>query len=56
MSDKSYLSASYNNILVSEIENKNGLKVGLIQLNRPDALNALNIPLMKEVVEHNGEH
>jgi enoyl-CoA hydratase len=51
MSDKTYLSASYNNILVSEIENKNGLKVGLIQLNRPDALNALNIPLMKEVVE-----
>lgn len=51
MSDKSYLSASYNNILVSEIENKSGLKVGLIQLNRPDALNALNIPLMKEVVE-----
>lgn len=51
MSDKSYLSASYNNILVSEIENKNGLKVGLIQLNRPDALNALNIPLMKEVVD-----
>ncbi|MBS1513536.1 MAG: enoyl-CoA hydratase/isomerase family protein [Bacteroidetes bacterium] len=51
MSDKSYLSASYNNILVSAIENKNGLKVGLIQLNRPEALNALNIPLMKEVVD-----
>lgn len=51
MSDKSYLTASYDNILVSEIENTNGLKVGLIQLNRPDALNALNIPLMKEVVE-----
>jgi len=51
MSDKSYLSASYNNILVSEIENKSGLKVGLIQLNRPDVLNALNIELMKEVVE-----
>lgn len=51
MSDKSYLSASYTNILVSAIENKNGLKVGLIQLNRPEALNALNIPLMKEVVD-----
>ena len=51
MSDKSYLSASYNNILVSALENKNGLKVGLIQLNRPEALNALNIPLMKEVVD-----
>ncbi len=51
MANKSYLSASYDNILVSEIENKSGLKVGLIQLNRPDALNALNIELMKEVVD-----
>ena len=51
MSDKSYLSSSYNNILVSEIENGKTLKVGLIQLNRPDALNALNIDLMKEVVD-----
>jgi len=51
MSDKSYLSASYNNILVSEIENKSALKVGLIQLNRPEVLNALNIELMKEVVD-----
>ncbi len=41
----------YKNILVSEIENGSGLKVGLIQLNRPDVLNALNIELMKEVVE-----
>jgi len=51
MSDRTYLSASYNNILVTEIENKSGLKVGQIQLNRPDALNALNIDLMKEVVD-----
>lgn len=37
-------------IIVSEIENPDGLKVGLIQLNRPNALNALNIPLLFEVV------
>ena len=51
MSDKSHLTKTYNNILISEIENKGALKSGLIQLNRPDALNALNIELMKEVVE-----
>ncbi|MFZ1320940.1 MAG: enoyl-CoA hydratase-related protein [Ignavibacteria bacterium] len=51
MSDKSHLSGKFNNILVSEIENPKGLKVGLIQLNRPDVLNALNNDLMKEVVE-----
>lgn len=51
MSNKSHLTNSYKNILVSEIENGKALKAGLIQLNRPDALNALNIELMKEVVE-----
>ncbi len=51
MSDKTRLNEKFNNILVSEIDNPKGLKVGLIQLNRPDALNALNIDLMKEVVE-----
>lgn len=51
MSDKAHLTHSYKNILVSEIENPKALKVGLIQLNRPDVLNALNIDLMKEVVE-----
>lgn len=51
MSEKSHLSGSYKNILVSEIENPKALKVGLIQLNRPEVLNALNIDLMKEVVE-----
>lgn len=51
MSDKSYLSKSFKNILVSEIENPKALKAGLIQLNRPEVLNALNIELMKEVVE-----
>ena len=50
MSDKTRLSNSYKNIIVSEIENPKALKVGLIQLNRPDVLNALNIELMKEVV------
>ena len=51
MSDKTRLNEKFNNILVSEIDNPKGLKVGLIRLNRPDALNALNIDLMKEVVE-----
>ncbi|MEP7145504.1 MAG: enoyl-CoA hydratase-related protein [bacterium] len=51
MSDKSRLSDSYKNIKISEIENSKALKVGLIQLNRPDVLNALNIELMMEVVE-----
>lgn len=51
MSDKSHLSGKFNNILVTEIKNPKGLKVGLIQLNRPDVLNALNNDLMKEVVE-----
>lgn len=37
-------------IIVSEIENPSGLKVGIIKLNRPDILNALNIPLLYEVV------
>jgi enoyl-CoA hydratase/carnithine racemase len=51
MSDKNHLTKPYNNILVSEVENKGALKTGLIQLNRPDVLNALNIDLMIEVVE-----
>ena len=38
-------------IIVSEIENPGGLKVGMVQLNRPKALNALNIPLLYELVE-----
>lgn len=37
-------------IVASVIENPEGLKVGLIQLNRPNALNALNIPMLFEVV------
>lgn len=51
MSDKSRLSISYKNIIVSEAENSKALRVGLIQLNRPEVLNALNIELMTEVVE-----
>ncbi len=41
---------SYKNILVTKIDNPKGLKVGQIQLNRPDVLNALNIELMGELL------
>lgn len=51
MSDKISPSDSYKNILTSVVENPKALKVGLIQLNRPSALNALNIELMSEVVD-----
>ncbi|HRE40147.1 MAG TPA: enoyl-CoA hydratase-related protein [Ignavibacteria bacterium] len=51
MSDKPHLNSEYKNIIVKEVDNGNALKTGLIQLNRPDALNALNIELMKEVVD-----
>ncbi len=50
MSEKTHLTNTYKNILVSEIENSKALKVGMIQLNRPEALNALNNELMQEVV------
>ncbi|MCC6866565.1 MAG: enoyl-CoA hydratase/isomerase family protein [Ignavibacteria bacterium] len=40
----------YKNIIVTKIENPKGLKVGQIQLNRPDVLNALNIELMGELL------
>ncbi len=49
MSDRSYLSNSYKNILVSETENPGALSTVLITINRPDAMNALNIELMGEV-------
>jgi enoyl-CoA hydratase len=48
MDKKSYMDNKY--IIASTIENPDGLKVGLIQLNRPNALNALNIPLLFEVL------
>lgn len=48
MDKKTYTDNKY--IIVSEIENPDGLRVGMIQLNRPNALNALNIPLLFEVV------
>jgi len=41
---------AYKNIIVSEIENPSGLKVGLIQFNRPEVLNALNIELIGELL------
>lgn len=50
MGEKTHLTDKYKNIIVSEIENPKALKVGLIQLNRPEALNALNNELMSEVV------
>jgi enoyl-CoA hydratase len=41
----------YKNILVTKLENPKGLKVGQVQLNRPDVLNALNIELMGELLD-----
>lgn len=41
----------YKNLLVSKVDNPAGLKVGQIQINRPDVLNALNIELMGELLE-----
>ncbi len=41
---------TYKNLLVTLLNNPNGLKVGQIQLNRPDVLNALNIELMGEML------
>jgi enoyl-CoA hydratase len=43
-------SPAYKTIIVSKIENTAGLKVGQIQFNRPDVLNALNIELMGELL------
>ena len=43
-------SNSYKNLIVSYLDNPKGLKVGKIQLNRPDVLNALNIELMGELL------
>jgi enoyl-CoA hydratase len=40
----------YKNIIVSYISQAEGLKVGQVQFNRPDALNALNIELMGELL------
>lgn len=51
MSDSNQSLPKYKNILVTEIDNPNGLKVGQIQLNRPEALNALNIELMGELLD-----
>jgi len=50
MSDKPHPSKEFNYILVSEVDNPKGLKVGLVQINRPKALNALNTEVMTEIV------
>lgn len=39
----------YENIIVSEKESENGLSVGMIQINRPKAKNAINIKTMEEI-------
>lgn len=51
MSEKVFLKNQYKNILVSEIGNEKGLNVCLVQINRPNAMNALNIELMGEIAE-----
>jgi enoyl-CoA hydratase len=50
MAEKSASPTSYKNIIVSKLDNSKGLKVGKIQINRPDVLNALNIELMGEML------
>ena len=37
--------------MISKLENPKGLKVGMIQLNRPKVLNALNIETMNELLK-----
>lgn len=49
MGERTYINGSYKNILVSEIENAGCLNTILIRINRPDAMNALNIELMGEI-------
>ncbi len=51
MSEKGYLTTTYNNLLVSEITNEKGLSACKIQINRPQAMNALNMAIMAELVE-----
>ena len=41
---------TYKNLIVTKLDNPGGLKVGQIQINRPDVLNALNIELMDEML------
>jgi enoyl-CoA hydratase len=50
MADNPTGSVSPKFILISEEENDRGLKVGIVRLNRPEALNALNRAVMHEVV------
>jgi len=50
MTDENILSNNYKNLIVTKLPNSKGLSVGQIQINRPDALNALNIELMGELL------
>jgi len=49
MSEKVFLTNQYKNILVSGVENEKGLNVCLVQINRPNSMNALNMELMGEI-------
>lgn len=49
--ENSSLKKNYKNLLVSVIENTDGFNICKIQLNRPEALNALNNELMSELLE-----
>jgi enoyl-CoA hydratase len=44
-------SSNYKNLIVTKLDNPGGLKVGQIQINRPDVLNALNIEMMGEMLD-----
>jgi enoyl-CoA hydratase len=51
MREETTPSKSYKNIIITKLPNPKGLMVGQVQLNRPDALNALNIELMGELLD-----
>jgi enoyl-CoA hydratase len=50
MNDSIDSASGFRNIIVSKLDNHKGLKVGLIEINRPDVLNALNIETVKEIL------
>lgn len=50
MKDSIDSTEGYENIIVSRLDSHKGLKVGLIEINRPDVMNALNISTVKEIL------